>query len=143
MEIEIFRVDKSLPLPEYQTDGSVCFDLYSRKNLAVLPGETVTVPSNFIIRTPKNLAFLLLPRSSLFSRTGFIFPHSVGVIDSDFCGKGDEILIQLHNLGKVPSQIKKSERLAQALFVRTEKVKFREIFEIKNKTRGGFGSTKK
>jgi len=143
ISVQISRLDKNLPLPNYQTSGSLAFDLYSRLDLQIKPQELIRIPSNLIIKVPQGYALQLIPRSSLFTKKQLIFPHSIGLIDSDFCGKDDEIQLQVLNLSNNLIQIKKGERLAQGLFVKTSQASFQEISQenLLSNSRGGFGST--
>jgi len=143
MEVKIFRVDRALPLPKFESAGAAAFDLLARENCSVAPRALARIPANVILQCPENLALFLLPRSSLFAKKKLIFPHSIGLIDRDFCGPRDEIQIQVLNFSDEKVEIFRGEKLAQAIFLRTEKINFREIFEIKKNSRGGFGSTDK
>lgn len=141
MHVKIARVDKTLPLPKYETGGSFAFDLLARETTTIEPKQIGLIPSNVIIKSPDHLALLILPRSSMPRKKSLIFPHSVGLIDSDYCGPEDEILIQVYNFGDVPVTIERGERIAQGMFVHTEKVSFEEVEVITEESRGGFGST--
>lgn len=141
MKIKIKRVDKDLPLPEYQTDGSVGFDLCSREDLVVNPGELKLIPFNVIIGTPPGYMFLLAPRSSLFKKKGLIQVNSVGIFDQDFCGDEDEGRLQVYNITDKPAEIKRGERIAQGVFVRVDIAKWDEVDEMGGSSRGGIGST--
>jgi len=141
--VEIYRIDKTLELPKYETSGSFAFDFLVREETEISPQSLALIPGNVIVKCPKNLALMILPRSSTFRKKSLIFPHSVGLIDQDYCGENDEIMIQVFNFGKEKIIIKKDERIAQGLFINTEKVNFIEVekeFLGKN-SRGGFGST--
>lgn len=141
MKIKITRIDKSLPLPEYQTKGSVAFDLYSRIDLEIKPKEIALIPTNFIIQTPKNYMLLVAARSSTPKKLGLLKPHGIGIIDQDFCGPKDEIHVQVLNFTDNSVKIKKGQRIGQATFVKINKANWQEVKEIKQKSRGGFGST--
>jgi dUTP pyrophosphatase len=52
MQVNIKRIDISLPLPEYQTAGSVAFDLYSRIDTTIAPKSLGLIPTNIIVQTP-------------------------------------------------------------------------------------------
>ena len=107
------------------------------------PGEMGLIPSNLIIKCPANLALLILPRSSTYRKKSLIFPHSIGLIDRDYCGPDDEVLIQVMNAGKEVVQITRGERIAQGLFTQVAQAQFEEISEdfLGTDSRGGFGST--
>jgi dUTP pyrophosphatase len=141
MKVKIFRIDKSLPLPEYQTKGAVAFDLYSRIDITIKPKEIALIPTNFIIQTPKNYMLVVVTRSSTPKKLGLSVPHGIGIIDQDYCGSEDEVKLQIYNFTESPVAITIGQRIGQATFVRINKASWQEIPEIKAQTRGGFGST--
>ncbi len=143
MKINIHRIDKTLELPQYETNGSLAVDLYARETVEIEPREVARIPSNIVVECPKELACLILPRSSLFNKKSLIFPHSIGLIDSDYCGKKDEILIQVLNFSDKKVVIKRGKKIAQMIFMKTEKAEFIEIDKPESVSRGGFGSTDK
>ena len=140
MKLKIVRIDKTLPLPEYQTSGAVAFDLYSRVDAMMQPKEKKVIPANFIVEVPEGHALLIAARSSL-PKKGLMLPNSIGVIDQDYNGSADELGIFLYNFTDEPVEIKRGDRLAQALITPIQKVEFEEVEEIKKESRGGFGST--
>lgn len=141
-KVIIKRIDKSLPLPEYQTSGAVAFDLYSRLDLEIEPKSLGLIPSNLIVKTPSGYMLLLAIRSSTPKRTGLHIPHGIGIIDQDYCGEKDELLIQVFNNSDQYVKIQKAERIGQAVFVKIDKFEFQETDQTKETNRGGFGSTK-
>ena len=141
MKIRIKRIDKSLPLPIYETEGSVGFDLLAREEMIVEPKSIVLIPSNVIAEVPKGYALILTSRSSTPRKYGLTKPHGIGVIDQDYCGPEDEIKIQVFNFTEKPVTIAKGAKIAQGLFVRVDRFEFEEVDEIKEESRGGFGST--
>ncbi len=141
MKVEIFRIDSSLPLPKYETKGSFAFDFLSREETVIQPHEIGFVPGNVIVKCPENLALLILPRSSTPRKKSLVFPHSVGLIDQDYHGEKDEILIQVYNFSNDPVTVERGERIAQGLFVRAEQVELDEVHTPGEISRGGFGST--
>jgi len=142
-KVKIQRIDKSLPLPVYETNGAVGFDLTARIDVSIPAGEIILIPANVIIETPKGYALIIASRSSTPRKKGLTLPHSIGVIDQDYCGPKDEIMIQVMNFTKNTVEIKKGEKIAQALFMRVDTLDFEEVENMENKTRGGFGSTDK
>ena len=140
MKVKIKRIDQSLPLPQYQTNGSVAFDVGSRVDAVLQPGEVKILPSNLIIEVPAGHALILSARSSLANK-GLKLANGIAVIDQDFHGPEDEIGILLHNFTASPVEVKKGERLAQGLIIPVERVEWDEVDEIKKTSRGGFGST--
>lgn len=140
MRVKITRVDKSLPLPEYHTKGSVGCDLYSRVDIKIKPKEVVNVPTNFIIQTPKGYMFLLASRSSTGPRKGLTMVNGVGIGDWDFSGPEDEYCVSFYNFSGKTVRIEKGERIAQGIFIKVSRAKWVESKPSK-KSRGGFGST--
>lgn len=141
MKIKIKRIDKSLPLPVYETDGSVGFDILAREDFAIEPGKIDLVPSNLIIEVPQGYMLIIVSRSSTPRKKGLMQPHGFGIIDHDYCGHEDEIKIQVYNFTDAKVEIKKGEKIAQGVFVRIDKFEWEEVEEIKKESRGGFGST--
>lgn len=141
LEVAIHRVDPTLPLPRYATPGSVGFDLLCRVETTVGPGEIALVPGNIIVRTPPGYVLLIVPRSSTARRIGLVFPNSLGVIDQDYCGPDDEILIQVRNIGAEPVTVVRGDRIAQGIFVRVAIAGWREVERPAGPSRGGFGSS--
>ncbi len=140
-KVKIKLIDKSLPVPAYQTKGSVAFDIYARKTTVIKPKEIKLVPSNIILEVPKGYFLLIAARSSLPLKKGLMLPNGIGVIDQDFCGPKDEILIELYNFTNKKTVIKKGERIAQGIFIKIQKPKLVKGSIKNTKSRGGFGST--
>lgn len=142
IKVKIKRVDKSLPLPEYKTDGAAAFDLYARETTLIPAKGWVKIPSNFIFKIPKGYVLAIYARSSLAKNfPGLFLANGVGLLDSDFCGPNDELLLSLYNFSDNKIEIKKGERLAQAMLKEAKQIEIEEIEEIIHENRGGFGST--
>jgi dUTP pyrophosphatase len=141
MKIKIKRIDKELPLPAYQTSGSVGFDLYAREEMLIASKEIKKIPANFIIEIPKNYMLMIASRSSTPIKKGLLIPNGVGIIDNDYCGPEDELKIQVYNFTEQPVTVTKGERIAQGIFVRVDKGEWEEVEEVTSETRGCFGST--
>lgn len=141
MEVRIQRIDSSLPLPRYESAGAVGFDLITRETTVIQPGEIALIPGNVIVQVPEGFSLLILPRSSLPRKKALVCPHSVGVIDQDYHGTNDEILVQVQNVSMAPVTVERGERIAQGLFVRTEQAQWIEVDSHGKESRGGFGST--
>lgn len=140
MQVPLHRLDPTLPLPAYATAGSVAFDFVTRETTVIQPKTLGLVPGNVIIETPQGYALLIVPRSSLPRKKTLMFPHSIGIIDQDYCGPGDEVMIQVYNFGEAPVTVERGERIAQGIFVKCEQATWVEA-SPQAKTRGGFGST--
>ena len=140
MKARIKRIDKSLPLPAYHTEGSVGFDILCRQDTVIKPKEIVLLPGNVIVETPKGYMLLIALRSSTPRKYGLIKPHGIGIVDNDYCGDEDEVKVQVYNFTDKDTVVKKGDRVAQGVFVRVERPEWEETDSM-GKSRGGFGST--
>ncbi|MDO8618855.1 MAG: dUTP diphosphatase [Candidatus Daviesbacteria bacterium] len=142
MLVKIKRIDKSIPLPEYQTKGSVGCDLHARVTTKIKPKSLGKIPTNVIIQTPPGFMFMLASRGSTPFKKGLMPANGVGIGDQDFCGEEDEYLTAVYNFTNKTVVVEKGERIAQGIFIPVEVVKWKEVDSMKhNTTRGGFGST--
>jgi len=140
MKVKIYRIDKSLPLPEYKTEGAVAMDLSARIDLEIKPKQTGFVPLNIAVQAPRGWFVFLAARSGLAKR-GLMMVNGVGLIDEDYSGDGDELTAFLYNFTDAPVLIKKGERLLQLMVFPYGRVEWREVETLNNPNRGGFGST--
>ena len=140
LQVNIKRIDTELPLPTYATTGSVGFDLICRQDTEVAPQHLERIPGNVIVQTPPGYMLLLTMRSSTAYRKGLLIPNGVGIIDQDYCGEGDELLVSVYNFRNEAIVVSRGERIAQAIFVPIARVTWHEVNEI-GQGRGGFGST--
>jgi dUTP pyrophosphatase len=141
MEVKIKRIDETLPLPDYETEGSVGFDLIVREDTTVKPGDIALIPANIIVAVPKGYALIIASRSSTPRKHGLTKPHGIGIIDQDYCGNDDEVKIQVFNFTQKAATIARGSKIAQGLFVRVDRFSLKEVDHIQKKSRGGFGST--
>jgi dUTPase len=80
-------------------------------------------------------------RSSTPSRLGLIMPNAPGIIDRDYSGPQDEILVQVLNFTDTAVTVERGTRIAQAMFVRTDRLPLVFGAATITHSRGGFGST--
>ncbi len=141
MKVKIKRLDRSLPLPIYETAGSVGFDLLARQNTKIKAGKIELIPANIIVEVPKGYMLVVASRSSTPRKKSLSPPHGFGVIDQDYCGPEDEIKIQVYNFSDKNIEVMKGEKIAQGIFVKVDTFEWMEVDNMDNKNRGGFGST--
>jgi dUTP pyrophosphatase len=141
MQIRIKRIDHSLPLPKHESEGAVGFDFVTRETTSIEPGTIALVPGNVVVQVPAGHALLIIPRSSLPRKKALVCPHSIGVIDQDYHGPNDEILVQVQNISDETVTVERGERIAQGMFVKVEQAQWLEEEELASISRGGFGST--
>ncbi len=133
------RIGKSIPLPNYATDGSAGLDIRAciDQPLTVGPGDTELIPTGLAIHIGDvGLAAVLLPRSGLGHKHGLVLGNLTGLIDSDYQG---QVFISCWNRGSKVYEIKPGERIAQMLFVPVEQVRFSVVEEFQYSDRGGGG----
>lgn len=139
MQVYIKRVDAALPLPAYQTPGAVAFDLYARETTAIAPRSVARIPTNVIIKVPAGYMLYVKDRSSTAGRKKLL--ATAGFVDQDYCGEGDEILLQVYNFSQEPAMVERGERLGQGALIKIERAEWIEIDQMAPENRGGFGST--
>ena len=140
MKVRIKRFDKDLPLPEYKTAGAAAFDLSSRISVTILPKGVVRIPLNIALEPPEGFMLMMAARSSLHKK-GLMLANGVAIGDRDFCGNNDEYHAALYNFSDFPVSIERGERLVQGILKKYDKAEWNEVDELKNKDRGGFGTT--
>jgi dUTP pyrophosphatase len=131
-----------IPLPNYATDGSAGMDICAAvdQDIKIQPGETLLIPSGFIIELPKGHEAQVRPRSGLAIKHSIGILNSPGTIDSDYRG---EVKIILTNFGKEPYIIHRGDRIAQMVVTKYERVEWKESSSLAGSVRGtgGFGHT--
>lgn len=139
--VDIFKTHPDALLPVYASTGACAFDLAPIEDATIQPSEIVRLRTGLVICVPQGHTLLIAARSSLPRRFGLCIPQGFGIVDNDFCGPEDELLIQLLNFTNKPTSVKKGDRLVQGMFVPFARELFREVTELSNPSRGGFGST--
>ncbi len=139
--VDIFKKHPDAIIPAYASDGSCAFDLAPIEDATIQPGEIIRLRTGLVVCVPDGYTLLIAARSSLPRRYGLCVPQGFGIVDNDFCGPEDELLIQLLNFTDQPTSVKKGDRLVQGMLVPFAKGAFREVEELNGPNRGGFGST--
>lgn len=142
MKTKIKRFEKDIDLPAYQTEGAAGFDLSAREQVEILPGQVNYVFLNVAIEIPKGHFLLMAARSSLYKK-GLSMRNGVGIIDSDYCGDEDQIRATLFNFTDIPVIVERGERIVQGVIIPFMRTEWHEVPLLKNKNRGGFGTTGK
>lgn len=141
MQLPIKRLVKHAALPAYQTSGSAAFDLAIIEDIVIAPRAIVKVRTGLVIQTPPGHVLILASRSSNPMKKGIDLANSIGVIDSDYRGPEDEILLVLVNLTEQEVRLEKGDRVAQGMIIPVVQAEITEIETITETSRGGFGST--
>lgn len=141
MKVNIKRILPDAQLPTYGTKDAAGFDIYAAEDISIQPKQLARIRSGLIIESPAGYFLAIMPRSSTPRKMGLMFPHSIGIIDPDYSGPNDEILIQVYNFTDQVSQVKTGDRIAQGMFLPMQQVTWDETENLTNETRGGFGSS--
>jgi dUTP pyrophosphatase len=141
MRLKIRRLDSTVPLPAYGTHESAGFDLAAAHDLVIGPRQIALVRTGLVIEVPSGHFLAIFARSSTPLKRGLLVANGVGVIDPDYSGPNDEIMIQVLNITDREVTITRGARLAQGIVLPAPRVTWEEVAEIREATRGGFGAT--
>ena len=141
LKLRIRRLDPSVELPAYGTDGSAAFDLAASETTVIAPGEVRLVPTGLVIEVPAGMFLGVFARSSTPLKRGLMIATGVGVVDSDYCGPKDEIKVPALNVTAAPVTVAKGDRIAQGILLPSPRVEWDEVGELRAGSRGGFGAT--
>lgn len=141
-------------IPVIQEKGD-WIDLYSAEDKKFRPGESGLLDLGIAMQLPKGFEAIVAPRSSTFKHFGIICSNSFGIIDNSFCGdndmwkfpyyspKGGSITV-LSRPCQFRIQLSQKATFIQKLkWLFSSKIKFVRVHKLKNKDRGGIGSTGK
>lgn len=139
--IKIKRIHPELKLPTRGSDGAAGLDIYLPEDLIIYSGKSEHVKLGFATELPKGYCALIVPRSSVGSKSGLSLRNTLGVIDSDYRGEWQARL--------AVDQEQRSyrgfagDRILQAIIVKHENLSIVEVDELSDTQRGagGFGST--
>jgi len=108
--------------------------------VAILPGQTLLIPTGFSIAVPPGHEAQIRPRSGLALKHGIGVLNSPGTIDADYRG---EVKILLTNFGQEEFVVRRGDRIAQMVIARHERAAWEERASLDETDRGsgGFGHT--
>jgi dUTP pyrophosphatase len=141
MRLKITRLDSTIPLPAYGTDEAAGFDLAAAHDITVPPRQIALVRTGLVIEVPTGHFLAIFARSSTPLKRGLLVANGVGVVDPDYSGPNDEIMIQVLNITDAPVDVRRGDRLAQGIVLPAPRVTWNEVASIREVTRGGFGAT--
>ena len=139
--------NKGINLPKRATTNAAGYDIEAAEDIVLKPFKIGDKPN--LIKTGlkaymlSDEVLIIVPRSSGPKKQGILFPHSMGVIDSDYYeneSNDGHIFVQCINIKDEDVVIKKGERIAQAYF---QKYLITDDDVAGEKRVGGFGSTTK
>jgi len=83
----------------------------------------------------------IFARSSTPLKRGLLVANGVGVVDRDYSGPSDEVMVQVLNFTQGEVRVHRGDRLAQGIVLPAPRVSWEEVDSIRPVTRGGFGAT--
>lgn len=137
--------DKGINLPERKTKFSAGYDIEAAEDVIIPSFKKGMKPT--IIKTgvkaymQDNEYLILVNRSSNPGKKGLIMANSVGIIDKDYYGNAENdghIMFAFYNIKDEDIEIKKGERIGQAIFTPYLLV---DNDNANAERTGGFGST--
>jgi dUTP pyrophosphatase len=141
MRLKIRRLDPTIPLPSYGTDEAAGFDLTAAADVTVAPGQVALVRTGLVIEVPTGHFLGIFARSSTPLKRGLLVANGEGVVDPDYSGPNDEIMVQVLNFTAAEVHVARGDRLAQGVVLPAPRVTWEEVADIRPVTRGGFGAT--
>jgi dUTP diphosphatase len=141
MRLKIRRLDSTIPLPTYGTEEAAGFDLAAAHDLTVAPRQIALVRTGLVIEVPTGHFLGIFARSSTPLKRGLVVANGVGILDPDYSGPTDEVMIQVLNVTETDVNIRRGDRLAQGIVLSAPRITWTEVAEIRDIARGGFGAT--
>ena len=143
-KVLIKKLDSSVELPQYKTNGASGMDLmaFIKEPITLKPKKSCLVPTGISVAFPSNFEIQIRPRSGLAAKKNIGILNTPGTIDSDYRG---EIKVILYNHGDSDFLIKNRDRIAQMILTPVIKMNLEETDTLPETVRGegGFGSTGK
>jgi len=128
-------------LPSYGTDEAAGFDLAAAHDATIPPHAIALVRTGLVIEVPSGHFLAIFARSSTPLKRGLIVANGVGVVDPDYAGPTDEVMIQVLNVTDRDVSVRRGDRLAQGIVLPAPRVSWHEVREVQRAARGGFGAT--
>ncbi len=140
VEIKFKKLSEDAIIPKFSRKGDAALDLHTIEDYQLKPNERHAFKTGLASSFPEGYVLLYRGRSGLAFKNG-INPLA-GVIDSNY--RGEHMAI-LHNTGTETVEIKKGDRVVQAILMKLPDVDVIEVDDLDESIRGenGFGSSGK
>jgi len=143
-KVLIKKLDTTVELPAYKTDGASGMDLmaFIKEPITLKPNSSCLVPTGLSVAFSKDFEIQIRPRSGLAAKNSISVLNTPGTIDSDYRG---ELKVILFNHGNNDFLINNKDRIAQMILTPVVKMDLEETDNLPETIRGegGFGSTGK
>jgi len=144
VKVLIKKLNPSVELPAYKTDGASGMDLmaFIKEPIIIKPKTSCLVPTGLSVAFSSDFEIQIRPRSGLAAKYNISVLNTPGTIDSDYRG---ELKIILFNHGDNDFLINNKDRIAQMVLTPVTKISLEETDNLPKTIRGGsgFGSTGK
>jgi dUTP pyrophosphatase len=144
VKVLLKKLDSSVVLPSYKTDGASGMDLmaFIKEPINLKPYTSCLIPTGISVAFSGQFEIQIRPRSGLAANNSISVLNTPGTIDSDYRG---EIKVILFNHGSNDFLINNKDRIAQMVLTPVVKMNLEETDDLPNTVRGegGFGSTGK
>ncbi len=115
-------------------------DLRAAERVELKAGDFRLISLGVSMKLPEGYEAHIAPRSSSFSKWGFLQVNSVGVVDNSYSGTND--IWKLPVYATRDAVIEMNDRICQFRIIsRMPQVSFTEVDALDENDRGGFGST--
>jgi len=143
-KVLIKKLDPSVELPAYKTDGASGMDLmaFIKEPITLKPKSSCLVPTGLSVAFSNDFEIQIRPRSGLAAKKNISVLNTPGTIDSDYRG---ELKVILFNHGDNDFLINNKDRVAQIILAPVIKIDLEQTNDLPETIRGegGFGSTGK
>ena len=138
MKMRVKRLTSTATLPMYAHEDDAGLDLYADKEVTLLPGERLQIPTGIALAVPLGHVGLIWDKSGLSHRRGL--KTLGGVIDAGYRG---EVLVGMVNLGTEAHTFHVGDKVAQVIIqlVAHPVLEEVDIFEETERGDKGFGSS--
>ena len=143
MTLEFIKIHADAISPSYNYPTDSGFDLHSTEDVMVEGLGRALVPTGLRFDIPMGHEIQVRPKSGLALKEGLTVLNTPGTVDAGYDG---EVKVIIYNTNAQSYQIKKGQKIAQAVLCPVINGKFvtlHEVIELDEKERGsnGFGST--
>ena len=141
VDVLVLRLDPDLPMPSYALPGDAGFDICSRIDVSLAPGERRLIPTGIALAIPDGYAAFVHPRSGLAAKHGITIVNAPGTVDPGYRG---EIQVCLLNTDpSVSVSLSRGDRIAQIVVQAVARAVLHEASRLPDSHRGasGHGST--
>lgn len=115
-------------------------DLRAAERAELHAGEFRLISLGVSMKLPEGFEAHIAPRSSSFSKWGFLQVNSVGVVDNSYSGTNDVWKLPVYATRDAVIEV--NDRICQfRIMERMQQITFREVEALDETDRGGFGST--